>query len=84
MTAAHVARYLHRVDERLPTLPDDVARANFLHAEAQRWLARFERFMVAVDNDVVTSAGVTAWDYHDTVAELAMRVEKLLPKEPCT
>lgn len=72
--APHVARYLARVDERLPTLPGREERHDFLLNEAMKWEGRYADFQVRVAHNMPTSSEVDAADFIITIAELDLRI----------
>ncbi len=74
--AAHVSRYLARVDERLPELPNDAARRGFIGDELAKWQERYRAFAARVDAGFDPSGDVTAWDYMDTLGELDRRLAR--------
>ncbi len=69
------ARYTARLDAHLATFRTDHDRLRFLIAEQAKWIARYERFVAAVERgtfDDVPGAP-TAWDYAETLAEIGSR-----------
>lgn len=75
----HVARYFHRVDEHLPTLASDEARACFLDNERRKWIERYQDWMHRVDADLPTDPDVVASDFVITIADIESRARRYQP-----
>jgi hypothetical protein len=71
-------RYTARLDLWLAGLPSDKARYDFLGREQVLWLARYERFVRAVDAGADPD-GVHVDDYLATIAAIDTRRARYAP-----
>lgn len=74
-----VERYMRRVEEHLPTFPNDAERAAFLRREEVKWVERYEAWAQRIDSGNASKGDyeLTCWDYIETIAAVRLRREKI-------
>lgn len=71
-----IVAYFEKVDARLATVSAPTAR-EMIVSEIRRWERRYAEFCSRVDNCLPVPAGVTAFDYVETIAGLDQRAARL-------